>query len=69
MHEAEGHLAEAEREFAHAERFFRDEVATVHHAWLLVVLARVRCGRGRLDDARSTLRAAQDELSELADGG
>ena len=63
---AEGHLADAEREFAYAERFFRDEVATVHHAWLLVVLARVRCGRGRLDEARSTLRAARDELSELA---
>ena len=69
VQEAEGHLAEAEREFAYAERFFRDEVATVHHAWLLVVLARVRCSRGRLDEARSTLRSAWDELGELADGG
>lgn len=69
VYEAEGHLAEAEREFAYAERFFRDEVATVHHAWLLVMLARVRCGRGRLDEARSTLRSAQDELDDLADGG
>ena len=33
------------------------------------MLARVRCGRGRLDEARSTLRSARDELSELADGG
>jgi LuxR family transcriptional regulator, maltose regulon positive regulatory protein len=69
VQEAEGHLAEAEREFAYAERFFRDEVATVHHTWLLVVLARIRCGRGRLDASRTTLRAALDELSELADGG
>jgi len=37
------------------EPFFRDEVATVHHAWLLVLLARVRCRRGRLDAARTTL--------------
>ena len=69
VHEGEGNLIEAEREFAYAEGFFRDEVSTVHHAWLLVVLARVRCGRGRLDEARSTLRSAQDELADLADGG
>jgi LuxR family maltose regulon positive regulatory protein len=69
VREAEGRLAEAERELASAEQFFADEVATVHHAWLLVLLARVRCGRGRLDDARATLRSAEDELGELADGG
>ena len=69
VHEAEGRLAEAERELTSAEQFFADEVATVHHAWLLVLLARVRCGRGRLDDARATLRSAEDELGELADGG
>ncbi|MGH3022421.1 MAG: LuxR C-terminal-related transcriptional regulator [Gaiellaceae bacterium] len=66
---AEGSLAEAERELAYAEHFFRDEVATVHHAWLLVVLARVRCRRGRLDEAAATLRAARDELADLVDGG
>jgi LuxR family maltose regulon positive regulatory protein len=66
---AEGHLAEGERELASAERFFRDEVATVHHAWLLVLLARVRCRRGRLDDADATLRAARDALAEIPDGG
>ena len=69
VHEAEGSFGVAERQYAYAERFFRDEVATVHHAWLLVVLARVRCSRGRLDEARSTLRSAYEELSDLADGG
>jgi ATP/maltotriose-dependent transcriptional regulator MalT len=46
---AEGTLAEAEaeRELGAAERFFADEVATVHHTWLLVLLARVRARRGR----------------------
>jgi LuxR family maltose regulon positive regulatory protein len=67
--EAEGHLAEAERELAHAEHLFRDEVATVHHAWVLVTCARVRCRRGRLDEARSGLHAARDELADLVDGG
>ena len=47
----EGHLADAERELATAEHIFRDEVATVHHTWLLVSLARVRCHRGRLAEA------------------
>jgi LuxR family maltose regulon positive regulatory protein len=65
----EGNLAESERELAHAERFFHDEVATVQHAWLLVLLARVRCRRGRLDEAEATLRSASDALSELADSG
>jgi LuxR family transcriptional regulator, maltose regulon positive regulatory protein len=66
---AEGELAEAEREVAHAERFFRDEVATVQHAWLLVLLARVRCKRGRLDEAEAALHAAREEIAELADTG
>ena len=65
----EGSLAEAERELAYAEHFFDDEVATVHHAWLLCTLARVRCRRGRLDEAEATLRLARDALSELADAG
>jgi LuxR family maltose regulon positive regulatory protein len=67
--EAEGSLAEAERELAHAEHFFRDEVATVHHAWLLVLLARVRCRRGRLDEAAATLRSAREAIDELGDSG
>jgi len=66
---AEGDLVGAEREFAYAERFLRDEVATPHHAGLLVRLADVRCRRGRLDEADATLREARDELGELADSG
>jgi LuxR family maltose regulon positive regulatory protein len=66
---AEGHLAEAERELAYAEHFFRDEVATVHHAWSLLLLARVRCRRGRLDEAEATLRLARAAVVDLADGG
>ena len=66
---AEGDLAQAEREFAYAERFFRDEVASVYHTRLLVRLADVRCRRGRLDEAEATLRRAREELAELADSG
>ena len=65
----EGDLAGAEREFAYAERFFRDEVATVHHARLLVRLADVRCRRGRLDDAAATLSRARQAIAELGDSG
>jgi LuxR family transcriptional regulator, maltose regulon positive regulatory protein len=65
----EGDLAGAEREFAYAERFFRDEVATVHRARLLVRLADIRCRRGRLDEAAAALRQARDALAELGDSG
>jgi LuxR family transcriptional regulator, maltose regulon positive regulatory protein len=65
----EGDYAAAERELAYAEHFFRDEVATVHHAWLLATLARVRCHRGRLDEAAAALRSARDEIAELVDPG
>ncbi len=67
--EAEGDLVEAERELSYAERFFRDEVATVNHAWLLVLLARIRCQRGRLEQAAAALRSAGEEIAELADSG
>ncbi len=66
---AEGNIAEAEHELATAEHFFRDEVATLHQTWLLVLLARVRLGRGRLDEAEATLRTAREALDELADSG
>jgi LuxR family maltose regulon positive regulatory protein len=66
---SEGKLAEADRELSYAEHFYRDEVATVHHAWLLVLLARVRERRGRLDEAEAAMRAARDELAELGDSG
>ncbi|MGO9790226.1 MAG: LuxR C-terminal-related transcriptional regulator [Solirubrobacteraceae bacterium] len=66
---AEGRLAEAERELAVAERFFRDEVATVHHTWLLVHLARVRLRRGHLEQAEATLHSARYALEEITDCG
>jgi LuxR family maltose regulon positive regulatory protein len=66
---AEGNLAEAERELVYAEHVFHDEIATVEHAWVLVLLARVRCRRGRLDDADVTLRSALEEIGEFADSG
>ena len=66
---AEGRLAEAEQELASAERFFRDEVATLHHTWLLVLLARVRLRRGHLAEAEAMLRSAREALGELIDSG
>ena len=66
---AEGDLGEAERELASADRFFADEVATVHHAWLLVLLARVRLRRGRLGEGEATLRSARAAFGELIDCG
>ena len=65
----EGRLPEAEHELASAEHFFRDELASAHHAWLLVLLAGVRCRRGRLEEADTALQQAREELAELPDGG
>ena len=62
-HAYEGDLSEAERELTSAEHFFRDEVPTVHHAWLLLLLARVRCRRGRLGDAEATLQSAREAIA------
>lgn len=64
----EGDLPAAERELTSAEHFFRDEVTTPHHVWLLLLLARVRGRRGRLDAAGRTLRDAREGLVELTDG-
>lgn len=65
VHLAEGDLVQAESELASAERFYREEIATIHHAWLLLLLARVRCRRGRLGAAGDALRSAREELDEL----
>jgi LuxR family maltose regulon positive regulatory protein len=65
----EGSYREAERELAYAEHVFRDEVATLQHAWLIVLLACVRCRRGRLDEAETAARLAREELDELAHDG
>jgi LuxR family maltose regulon positive regulatory protein len=69
VHAADGKLVEAERELVYAERFLHDELSTVHHAWLLLLLARVRCRRGHLTEASEALRLAQLELDELEDCG
>ena len=66
---AEGSLGDAEREFAHAERLFADEVATVDHAWALVLLAGVRGRRGHIEAARSALESARKAMAELGDSG
>jgi len=66
---AEGSLVEAEYELASAERFFSDEVATLHHTWLLIRLVRVRVHRGRLAEAEATQRSVREALGELSDSG
>lgn len=65
----EGNLSDAERELAQAEHFFRDEVPTVLHAWIQVLLARVRCDRGHLEDAEMALGSAGAAMAELSDTG
>ncbi len=44
-------------------------MATIHHTWLLLVLARVRLRRGRLAEADTSLRLAREALAELSDSG
>jgi LuxR family maltose regulon positive regulatory protein len=66
---ADGQMVAAERELSYAEGFFDDEVPTVHHAWLVALLARARCRRGRIDRAQSGLAAARREMDALADVG
>jgi ATP/maltotriose-dependent transcriptional regulator MalT len=41
----------------------------MHYTWLLVLLARIRLRRGRLDEAEATLRSAREALAELIDSG
>lgn len=65
----EGSLAEAEREFATAERLFRDEVATVDHAWGLVMLAEVRCRRGHIEATECALQSAHETIAALTNTG
>ncbi len=65
----EGDLSQAESQFASAEHFFRDDVATVPHAWLLVRLAEVRCRQGKLEQAQATLDRATHALQSITDAG
>ena len=66
---AEGHAAQAGRQLATAERFFQDDVPTVHHTWLLILLAAAYAGRGRLDEASATAGMARDALAEIPTAG
>jgi LuxR family maltose regulon positive regulatory protein len=66
---AEDRLAESERELSYAERFFRDEIETVPHVWMLGMLARVRCRRGRLEEAETALASAHAAAGGLTDPG
>jgi LuxR family maltose regulon positive regulatory protein len=69
VHAAGGKLVDAERELVYAERYFNDELPTVHHAWLLLLLSDVRCRRGHLNESGEALRLARLELAEIADCG
>jgi LuxR family maltose regulon positive regulatory protein len=66
---AEGRLADSERELSYAERFFRDEIETVQHVWTLTMLARIRCRRGRLQEAGTALASARSATTGLTDPG
>ena len=41
----------------------------MHHAWLLVLLAGVRCRRGRLVQAEAALRSARSAIETFTDAG
>ncbi len=66
---AEGRIDDAEREFAYAERFFTDDVPTMHHAWLALLLVQARCRRGRLERVRVVLDLVRAEIVALPDVG
>ncbi len=66
---SEGHAAEASRELATAERFFRDDVPTIHRAWLLILIASAQASRGHLDEASVAAQSARDMLAEIPDAG
>ena len=66
---AEEKFAEAEHELAAAAKLFADEGSTLYEAWLLVLLARVRTRRGRLDEAAAALGAAREMIDEFGDSG
>jgi ATP/maltotriose-dependent transcriptional regulator MalT len=66
---AEGNLVEAERELTRAEQFFREDTGSLHHAWLLVLLAGVSLRRGRLAQAEATVRSALEAIDASPDSG
>jgi LuxR family transcriptional regulator, maltose regulon positive regulatory protein len=66
---AEGRVVEASRELAAAERLLREDVATVAHTWVLLLMARTSARRGRLDRAAEVVDTARDALAEVQDAG
>ena len=66
---ATGHLDEAEREALRGERLRRSPQPTVGHAHALLVRARVRVARSRLEDAASDLQRAQRAIAGFPDPG
>ena len=64
-----GRLGAAEQEFSAPERFFQDDLASIHRAHVLVRLADVRRRRGRIDEADATMIQVHEALDELADCG
>ena len=66
---ASGRLDEAEREALHGERLRRSRQPTVGHAHALLVLARVRVARSRLERAASDLKRAQRAIAGFPDPG
>ena len=66
---AEGRVVEASRELAAAERLLREDVATVAHTWVLLLMARTSARRGRLDRAAEVVGTARDALAEIQDAG
>jgi LuxR family maltose regulon positive regulatory protein len=66
---ATGRLDQAEREALRGERLRRSPQPTVGHAHALLVLARVRVARSRLERAAGDLERAQRLLAEFPDPG
>ena len=67
---AQGRAADAGRELATAERLFGQCCSgSVHHIWILLMLARTQTRRGRLDDAAQACLLARDALAEIPDAG
>jgi ATP/maltotriose-dependent transcriptional regulator MalT len=66
---ANGRLDEAEREALRGERLRRSPQPTVGHAHALLVLAKVRAARSRLEPAATTLKRARRMIAEFPDPG
>jgi LuxR family transcriptional regulator, maltose regulon positive regulatory protein len=66
---ATGRLDEAEREALRGGRLRRSPQPTVGHAHALLVLARVRVARSRLERADGDLERAQRAIAEFPDPG